>query len=261
MTKQTDLGWREAIIHVMRQHKEPMHYVDIAEELLEQKLRSKVGANPYNQVNVAISDNIKKRGNDASFVKVGPGLYMLRESEKNDSLVEVVSDTEEPSTCAIKALGMYWRRDYVIWNSKPRILGVQTQNSKPVDFSEQNGIYILYDRDRPIYAGRAVDQGLGKRISQHTIDRLNGRWDRFSWFGLFDVSEDGSLEIIRNRKYDFESVIADFEAILIEALEPVQNRKRGDGLKAVEFIQKEDEEIEAAQQETFIRKLLNAKRS
>jgi hypothetical protein len=34
------------------------------------------------------------------------------------------------------------------------------------------------------------------------------------------------------------------EAILIEALEPRQNRKRGDDLSAVEYIQKEDPEIQ-----------------
>jgi hypothetical protein len=34
------------------------------------------------------------------------------------------------------------------------------------------------------------------------------------------------------------------EAILIEALEPPQNRKRGDDLSAVEYMQKEDPEIQ-----------------
>jgi hypothetical protein len=33
------------------------------------------------------------------------------------------------------------------------------------------------------------------------------------------------------------------EAVLIEALEPRQNRKRGDDLSGVEYIQKEDPEI------------------
>ena len=34
------------------------------------------------------------------------------------------------------------------------------------------------------------------------------------------------------------------EAIMIEALEPRQNRKRGDDLSAVEYLQKADPEIE-----------------
>ena len=35
-------------------------------------------------------------------------------------------------------------------------------------------------------------------------------------------------------------MIAGIEAILIEALEPRQNRKRGDDLEAVEYLQKEN---------------------
>ena len=37
------------------------------------------------------------------------------------------------------------------------------------------------------------------------------------------------------------------EALLIEGLEPPQNRKRGDDFGAVEFLQVEDPELEKAQ--------------
>jgi len=39
---------------------------------------------------------------------------------------------------------------------------------------------------------------------------------------------------------------------LIEALEPPQNRKRGDDLSAVEYIQKEDPEIEKKRQQDML---------
>jgi predicted mannosyl-3-phosphoglycerate phosphatase (HAD superfamily) len=42
------------------------------------------------------------------------------------------------------------------------------------------------------------------------------------------------------------------EAVLIEALEPRQNRRRGDDLAAVEYIQNEDPELKRKQlKETF----------
>ncbi len=44
-------------------------------------------------------------------------------------------------------------------------------------------------------------------------------------------------------QYQSEQIIPALEAILIEALEPRQNRKRGDDLKAVEYLQHEDAEI------------------
>ncbi|HEX8339918.1 MAG TPA: hypothetical protein VF624_03320, partial [Tepidisphaeraceae bacterium] len=44
--------------------------------------------------------------------------------------------------------------------------------------------------------------------------------------------------------FDAAKLIPALEAILIESLEPRQNRKRGDDLAAVEYIQRVDPEIE-----------------
>jgi hypothetical protein len=45
-------------------------------------------------------------------------------------------------------------------------------------------------------------------------------------------------------QYRPEKLIPALEALMIEALEPRQNRKRGDDLAAVEYLQKEDPEVE-----------------
>ena len=109
--------------------------------------------------------------------------------------------------------------------------------------NKQLGIYLLYDDREDIHIGRTTDRPLGRRLFEHTIDRLAARWDRFSWFGLLPVSESGQLGALP-ATYDAAKMIPVFEAILIEALEPRQNRKRGDDLSAVEFIQREDPEIQ-----------------
>lgn len=44
-------------------------------------------------------------------------------------------------------------------------------------------------------------------------------------------------------RYDAGKLIPAFEAILIKALEPRQNRKRGDDLAAVEYMQQLDPEV------------------
>lgn len=72
---------------------------------------------------------------------------------------------------------------------------------------------------------------------------MSARWDRFSWFGLLPVSEAGQLGSLPDN-YEAAKIIPALEAILIEALEPRQNRKRGDDLAAVEYIQRVDPEIE-----------------
>lgn len=71
---------------------------------------------------------------------------------------------------------------------------------------------------------------------------MSARWDRFSWFGLLPVSEAGDLGKLP-ATFGATKMIPALEAILIEALEPRQNRKRGDDLAAVEYLQKEDPAI------------------
>ena len=111
-----------------------------------------------------------------------------------------------------------------------------------MDFSEQVGVYLLHDRDRTIYVGRATDT-LFARLKAHNGDRLSGRWDRFSWFGLRGVQEDGTLGDPATA-WTHNVVIETLEALLIETVEPPLNRKRGDNLAAVEFLQVVDPAIE-----------------
>jgi hypothetical protein len=150
---------------------------------------------------------------------------------------------EEEQYEIISSFGMFWRRDAVEWISNPKLLGMQQIGAEPVNFNKQIGIYLLYDGREVIYVGRATDRPLGKRLYEHTPDRFSSRWDRFSWFGLLPVSEDGALGKMPD-SYKSANIVPAVEAIMIEALEPRQNRKRGDDLSAVEYIQKEDPEIQ-----------------
>lgn len=161
-----------------------------------------------------------------------------------EAAADIVTGATKDTTGLINALGMYWSRDKINWNlSTPKLLGRQTVGSQTVDFSEQRGVYLLYDRSEVIYVGRAIDQGIGTRLKQHTFDRLNGRWDRFSWSGVYRMSGGGELEKTETA-YDQRILIATMEALLIESVEPSQNRRRGDEFRAVEFLQAEDPEIE-----------------
>jgi len=127
--------------------------------------------------------------------------------------------------------------------------------SEPVDFSSQNGVYMLHDGSKVVYVGRTTDQHLGVRLRQHTVDRLNGRWNRFSWFGVYPVTSDGSLSNTQPSEFTVEALIVTMEALLIEGLEPPQNRKRGDDFRAVEFIQVKDPGIEKTEILELIEKL------
>lgn len=51
------------------------------------------------------------------------------------------------------------------------------------------------------------------------------------------------------------TLIATMEALLIEGLEPPQNRRQGDGFNAVEFIQVTDQEVTQARDRRVLNQL------
>jgi hypothetical protein len=248
-----NLGWRDAIFKVLQSSSEPMHYTEIAEAIAEQQLRTEFGATPSASVAATLSISFQEEGDESPFVRVSRGYYALRQQGESTQIEPTVLLEEEDEAGLVNAFGMYWARINVLWTSKSRILGQQQPGSTPVDFCEQRGVYLLHDGRAVVYVGRTTDQALGVRLRQHTLDRLNGRWDRFSWFGVYPVIESGSLDASIVGPYNLDMLVLTMEALLIEALEPPQNRKRGDDFKAVEFLQVEDPEI----QKTHIMQLMD----
>lgn len=244
-----ELTWREAINKVLGAATSPLHYKEIADRIIAECLRTSLGATPAATVNAQISSSIKNDGSKSPYVRVSKGTFalVLRAAATplvKDKLTPTVeeSDESEEQYEIVSSFGMFWRRDCIQWAATPKLLGMQQLGATPVDFNKQLGIYLLYDGREVIYIGRTTDRPLGRRLYEHTLDRLAARWDRFSWFGLLPISDSGQLGILPVT-YEAAKIIPALEAILIEALEPRQNRKRGDDLSAVEFIQREDPEI------------------
>jgi hypothetical protein len=240
-----NVPWRDAIVEVMSHAKASMHYTEVADAIIEQKLREDVGATPANTVARFISEDINANAEKSVFVRTERGHYMLRDAVSGVPTPEEKDDNDGPDGGAglINAFGMYWRRDLVHWSKGVSLFGKQPGADATVDFSPQHGIYLLHDHRGVVYVGRTTDQALGNRLFQHTSDRLNGRWDRFSWFGVYAVKEDGSLQISPDTTHAENACITAMEAILIEGLEPPQNRKRGDDFGGVEYLQVEDPKL------------------
>jgi hypothetical protein len=264
------MSWREAIERVLGEEGRAMHYSEISEQVLAKGYYKTDGATPAATVNAQITASIKYEGEKSPFAKVGRGVYALRTvgqqvaSGANPvppvplAFPKVTAPTRpqesdaEPDESIIRCLGMYWQRDLVVWRSDPRIYGKQQALSKPIDFGGQRGIYILYDHHTVVYVGRSVDRPLGKRLFEHTIDRLGSRWNRFSWFGLLDVTDEGKLIEVPLR-YSPAALIGTLEALLIESLEPPQNRKRGDDFSVVEYLQDVDPELKERELQNTLR--------
>jgi hypothetical protein len=242
-----EMTWRKAIEKVLSEATGAVHYRDLTDNIIQDGLRQSLGATPADTVSAHLTTAIKREGAECPFQKVGRGLYIWKAkiglSLSSNAQREEDENDEEQQYDIITSFGMFWRRDSIEWTHSPKILGMQQIGAEPVDFHKQLGIYLLYDGREVIYVGRATDRPLGKRLYEHTLDRFSSRWDRFSWFGLLPISDNGGIGKLPE-SYESTKIIPAVEAILIEALEPRQNRKRGDDLSAVEYIQKEDPEVQ-----------------
>lgn len=261
-----NLGWSEAIKKVLAEQGEPMRTSEIAQAILDGNLRTKAGATPHTAVASYLSQEplrseVEKL--DRGVFRYPPVVQAIKPSASPSPEAVTVApedagtaDVSEDERGLLNAFGLFWRRAEVDWTpSKPTMLGVQLTGSAAVDFSNQEGVYLLYDGSRLVYVGRVSEPRLGKRLREHTRDRLSGRWDRFSWFGLRPVGADGELEVVPDGDLNSDLVISTLEALLIEALEPPQNRRQGDGFAELEFIQQTDPNIEKARKKRILTEL------
>lgn len=242
-----ELTWKEAINQVLEQYPSGLHYGDITDKILEQKLKSFIGATPSATVNSQIASSIKNDGDASPYVRIDKGIFALKPGLPFQVNTQLSIDSQEKQledeakSQIIESFGMYWRRDLVSWKNNPKLMGQNKEVATQVDFCDQQGIYLLHDGRAIVYVGRS-DGSIGRRLFDHTKGRFSFRWDRFSWFGLRPINESGAMGALP-KSYSAENMISTLEAILIEIIEPSLNRRRGDDLEAHEYFQVEDSSV------------------
>lgn len=241
------MKWLDAIIEVLRTAEEPMHYVDIAATIIKQGKRAKteVGATPANSVCAIINKNpdIFKKEDTGKYALCSTFDYAqwkggdtMTENEEKASIDTEI--TKESRKTLIKTFGKHWLREKVDWSkTEPSLLGRQSSKSQSVDFKTMRGIYMLFDNNQLVYVGIAVKESIAKRLRQHTKDRHCTRWNRFSWFGIDGVNQNGTIHKVNTFNVKIDDVAKAMEAIVIEGAEPVHNKRGGDYLKGREYKQ------------------------
>ena len=162
-----------------------------------------------------------------------------------------------------KNFGFMWERDKVNWGQPGRGGGSSFEGTmvgdrrRHVDFEDQMGIYVLYDRfEQPVQIGQA--KKIFKRLRDHRRNHLRNRWASFSWFGFFKVGVNNEL-IIRDQRDELRRTLTlgdslnELEAILIQVLEPRLNRRGPNWMDAEEYLQRtpsldEDEPVDRVEE-------------
>lgn len=153
----------------------------------------------------------------------------------------------------IRNYGLLWQRKYLhlgAGSNKGTLLGARSGKGI-IDFRDQIGIYVLYDKDHiPVYVGQAGNGNatLFGRLKHHTRDHLWNRWDYFSWFGLRRVNPgSGSLSEHDHAEKVYKSegslVLGELEGVLIAAMEPKLNKQGARFTEAEQYFQEVDENI------------------
>jgi predicted GIY-YIG superfamily endonuclease len=161
----------------------------------------------------------------------------------------------------IRSVGLYWQAGNVHWGAGSQagaLYGVPARNvsADPIDFREQVGIYVLYAGYQMVYVGQTGSKNsfLLERLKQHRKDDLAERWDRFSWFGLRWVKQNGDLSAVVEAHHPSTSrTLNHIEAILIHAAEPPLNRQGGRfGDDVTRYVQSRDERLGSPDRELLI---------
>jgi hypothetical protein len=154
----------------------------------------------------------------------------------------------------IKNFGFLWERKFIYRGNGGNAghLRGTSQGKSEADFSEQFGVYVLYDRNQSIvYVGQAGNGNatLFSRLKTHMdSNHLRNRWEYFSWVGFKDVNLNGCLSEHQSVEsgvsgFKYSDALNEIEGILIEIIEPKLNKQGGKLAAAREYRQLVDEKF------------------
>ena len=194
--------WKDAVLQVLEEADEPLHYTNIPDKIAERELRNVTGEIPERTVAGVLNTLVKKENRVTA---EGGGMYRINpdgEQVHND-------DSNRKSDLDLKyakfaSYGLFWRRDRVNWHQS-YLWGRESEKStRRIDFSKQVGVYLLHRYGRTMYVGQTNEskkpegekpKGLFQRLNHHRKNeqRRMHRWDAFSWFGFRRVDDKDEL--------------------------------------------------------------------
>ena len=135
-----------------------MHYSDLTDKIIEDGLRTDLGATPAATVSAHLTTALKKEAAECPWQKIGRGLYVWKAKAGISAAPPpgeppTEDEAEEKQYAIVSSFGMFRRREAIEWSASPKILGMQQIGAEAVDFSKQIGIYLTLRRARDHICG------------------------------------------------------------------------------------------------------------
>ena len=230
--------WEKAIAQILEASSGPMHYRDIAHAILANGIKTSDGYTPDRTVVAILSGRMS---NDGTVVRLGQGVYQLASGPADEANGGDDSPEIENAVITIASYGLYWEKTKVLWwpghTGRIRLLGKAMDAKEPVDFADQQGIYLLHKGMDVMYVGRAAgeNRALFYRLRAHHDDLSKAPlWDRFSWFGFREVQSNGELKNLDDSSVvPIKGLITILETTLIQSCLPRLNGQRGELLGTI----------------------------
>jgi len=220
-------SWKDAVLQVLKEANEALHYKDITEKIVEQGIRDLSGEIPEKTVAGTLWRLVKE---EERVMAEGGGKYRIIEDGAQIPSGESNAQSDRDLKYATFAsYGLYWKRNCVDWH-KRHLWGIAPGARTKVDFAGQVGVYLLHHHGRIMYVGQTNEsqkredaKGLFDRLKYHHKDKP--LWDAFSWFGFRRVDDKGELVKDQIPPCEARELIDILEAVLIQVVLPPINKQ------------------------------------
>ena len=156
MSATGNLSWQDAIAKILREADAPLDHHEIAERILEQKLRTTTGRTSAITVSSVLGSMVRNRTRVGREVVQRTPRGFARTSVAATAAVKEEEELGDSNkTTFINAYGLNWDRSTVsCQGAAGSLLGCQTNPSDRVDFADQEGSYLLHHANEIVYAGQ-----------------------------------------------------------------------------------------------------------
>lgn len=229
------MTYREAAITTLN-NRGPLHYRDLADVIVRDRLVHVAGADPAASLNATITMDIKRKGKESVFVRVRPGVFGLRGLHEESGLAtssltrgngKAIEAESDDTTLRVRVpyFPLYSELRHVlrVWPGRPRkqlaslratIIKLQGTRKAAVDWTDPD-TWIperLNGRDREL-AQDIWDQSNGAVNPRHTY----GHWLLAQRYGLLADDSEGLLQLTKVGQDFLEQPGGEAESVVDEA--------------------------------------------